>query len=178
MPASTDFHVTGPVVISWAIVGGNYAELGRTDNEDLVRISVTDHKRMFSRNDQGDMIGEIVLSGSTATVDFTMVSWNQTEIEKLIERARVGTSTGGIAKEGLFATIGGTVVGGAAPKTIKLKIEPTTSGETVYEFALVHLASGPEYMDFGNTLKRIALSFATLAPASGTTTIITTSTKT
>jgi hypothetical protein len=35
------------------------------------------------------------------------------------------------------------------------------------------LASGPEYLDFGNTLKRVALSFVTLAPASGTTVVTT-----
>ena len=71
----TDFHVSGPTKIRWGVGGTTDVldELGYTDNEDLIRISATDHKRMFSRNDQGDMVGEVVLSGTTFSIDFTMV---------------------------------------------------------------------------------------------------------
>lgn len=175
MPA-TDFHVAGPVRIDWATSGTAGTQLGVTDNEDLVRITAVDHRRTFSRNDQGDMIGEIVYSGSTFTIDFTMVSWDQGELQKLIERCRVGTAVGGVGAEGLFATVGKTGINNASPNTISLKISPTTVGEIVYSFEKVLLASGPEYLDFGNTLKRIALSFVTTAPASGTT-VATTSAK-
>ena len=168
MTSYQDFHVTGPVKIQWAVEGGTLADLGQTDNEDLVRITVRDHHRSFSRNDQGDMIGESVLSGTTAIVDFTMIAWDQEELVKLIERARKGGTPGyAAADEGLRATIGGVVVNHPTlPKTIKLKIVPTNS-EVSYEFPRLMLASGPEYMDMGNTVKRIALSFQTMAPASG-----------
>lgn len=170
MPSYQDFHVTGPVKIQWAIASGTLADLGQTDNEDLVRISVRNHQRSFSRNDQGDMIGESVLSGSTAMVDFTMIAWNQEELVKLIERTRVGgTPAYAVGDEGLFATVGGVVVNHATlAKTIKLKITPTNTGAISYEFPTMILSSGPEYMDFGNTVKRVALSFTTIAPASGT----------
>jgi hypothetical protein len=54
-------------------------------------------------------------------------------------------------------------VNGALPKTISLKIDPTTAGETVYTFKHLMLTTGPEYIDFGNTLKRIAFSFTSVA---------------
>lgn len=175
MPAMTDFHVAGPCKIQWNQGGGGaVADLGYTDNEDLIRISVTDHKRMFSRNDQGDMVGEAVLSGSTATIDFTMVSWNQDELQKLVRVVRTGETTNAVTNEGLFATVGGLVRNGAARRDLKLTILPTTVGQIKYEFASVMLVGGPEYLDFGNSLKRIALSFQTMAPSSGGT-IITTS---
>lgn len=170
-----DFHVTGPVKIQWAVATGTLADLGQTDNEDLVRITVRDHHRSFSRNDQGDMMGESVLSGTTAMVDFTMIAWDQQELVKLIERARVGgTPAYAVGDEGLFATVGGVVVNHATlAKTIKLKITPVNSGAISYEFPTVMLSSGPEYMDFGNTVKRVALSFTTIAPSSGTTIMVT-----
>ena len=169
---STDFQVSGPTDILWAD-NTTYVSLGRTDNEDLIRISATNHSRSFSRNDQGDMIGEAVMSGTTFTIDFTLVSWDQAELVKLISKVRTGTASSTASNEGLFATVGGTVVNGATNRRIGLRITPTTSGQIVYEFPRVMLASGPEYLDFGNTLKRVALSFVTLAPASGTTVVTT-----
>jgi hypothetical protein len=166
MPAATDFHVNGPTTIYWN-VGGTSApatELGKTDNDDLIRITMRDHYRTFSRNDTGDMIAEGVVAGSTAVIDFTMVSWNQDELEKLIKRARTGGSlTAGVGNEGIFATVGGSIVNGASPRTIALKIEPTNTGGTIYTFKNLMLSTGPEYMDFGNTLKRIAFSFTSVA---------------
>lgn len=166
MPAATDFHVNGPTTIYWN-VGGTSApatELGKTDNDDLIRITMRDHYRTFSRNDTGDMIAEGVVAGSTAVIDFTMVSWNQEELEKLIKRARTGGSlTAGVGNEGIFATVGGSIVNGASPRTIALKIEPTNVGGTIYTFKNLMLSTGPEYMDFGNTLKRIAFSFTSVA---------------
>lgn len=166
MPAAIDFHVNGPTTIYWN-VGGTSApatELGKTDNDDLIRITMRDHYRTFSRNDTGDMIAEGVVAGSTAVIDFTMVSWNQDELEKLIKRARTGGSlTAGVGNEGIFATVGGSIVNGASPRTIALKIEPTNAGGTIYTFKNLMLSTGPEYMDFGNTLKRIAFSFTSVA---------------
>lgn len=166
MPAATDFHVNGPTTIYWDV--GNTAaanlELGKTDNDDLIRITMRDHYRTFSRNDTGDMIAEGVLSGTTAVIDFTMVSWNKEELEKLIKRVRAGGSaTTGVANEGIFATVGGSIVNGALPRTVSLRIVPTNVGETIYNFKNVMLSTGPEYMDFGNTLKRIAFSFTSIA---------------
>lgn len=173
MPAaSTDFHVAGPVTIKWgAWTTGSapsvFADFGKTDNEDLVRITVRDHYRTFTRNDLGDMIAESVTAGSTASIDMTLVSWNQDELLKLLKQVRLGNVTSpAAADEGKFATVGGqTVTAGA--RLIGLQIIPTTVGETIYSFPSVMLSAGPEYIDFGNTLKRIALSFTSVPTATG-----------
>jgi hypothetical protein len=180
MPAATDFHVNGPTTIMWrtSSESGTYAAIGYTDNDDLIRINVRDHKRTFSRNDQGDMVGESVYSGSTATIDFTMVAWDQNELIKIIDRVRKGTTgaSSTTSLEGGFATVGG-VLRGSVPRTIALKIVPTNLGSVVYEFPEVMLDTGPEYMDFGNAVKRIGFSFITVAPLTGST-FITTSVQT
>jgi hypothetical protein len=165
----TDFHVSGPTKIRWGVGGttGALDELGYTDNEDLIRISATDHKRMFSRNDQGDMVGEVVLSGTTFSIDFTMVSWDQDQLQKLINVVRTAANNGAVTAEGLFATVGGSVRTGPARRDLRLSIVPSRAGQISYTFDSLMLVSGPEYLDFGNTLKRIALSFQTMAPSSG-----------
>ena len=151
-----DFHVNGPTVIKWGATTAS-TELGMTDNEDLIRIVGRDHYRTFTRNDTGDMIAEAVYAGTSWTIDFTMVSWNQTQLDALLSRARSGT-TGG--NEGSMANVGGTLFGGS--RSLALTIEGTNDGSITYEFGTVMLASGPEYIDFGNTVKRIALSFVTV----------------
>lgn len=172
MPAATDFHVNGPTTVRWGLNAGTLVDLGFTDNDDLVRIAVTDHKRIFTRNDSGDMIAEVVYSGSTAVIDVTFVSINEDELNELVSKARTGTGATTIANQGVFATVGGVTIGNANPangvRIFALEIEPTNSGETKFTFPRVMLTSGPEYMDLGNAVKRIAMSFTTVAPASGT----------
>lgn len=170
MPAAaTDFHVNGPTSILWRKSGtGSLTPLGYTDNDDLIRISMRDHYRTFSRNDTGDMIAEAVLSGTTMTIDFTMVAWNQDQLEDLLSLVRSGSTTGTIASEGLFAKIGNQVVNGSNPTILELQILPTNVGATIFTFPRVMLSSGPEVLDLGNTVKRLAFSFITVAPASGT----------
>lgn len=164
--AAGDFHVNGPTKIYWgagaAVADGSLTELGRTDNDDLVRITGRDHYRTFSRNDLGDMIAEAVTAGTTYTIDFTMVSWDQAEVNKLLKKCRQGNVTSpAIADEGVVATIGGSVVTGGA-RMVTIRILPETAGSTVYKFNAM-LSAGPEYMDMGNTVKRIALSFTSVA---------------
>lgn len=174
--AAGDFHVNGPTKIYWGAgaANANLAELGRTDNEDLVRITGRDHYRTFSRSDLGDMIAEAVLAGTTWSIDFTMVAWDQDEVNKLIAKCRQNKTSGqAIADEGEEATIGGVVVSGGA-RMVTLKIDPDRTGETVYVFNCM-LSAGPEYMDMGNTVKRIALSFTSVA--NGVDNPLTTSTK-
>lgn len=170
MPA-TDFHVQGPTTISWRVGGGegNWTLLGYTDNEDLVRLTSRDHVRTFSRNDQGDMIGEAVFSGTTVTLDFTLASWDQNNLVSLLNKCRTGATSSATAAEGSFATVGGTI----SSRSVGIRITPSQTKEIIYELNNLMLASGPEYIDFGNTIKRIALSFQTLAPVSGTVNMVT-----
>lgn len=174
--AAGDFHVNGPTKIYWgagaAVANASLAELGRTDNDDLVRITGRDHYRTFSRNDLGDMIAEAVTAGTTYTIDFTMVSWDQSELNRLLKKCRQGNVTSPtIADEGIAATVGGSVVTGGE-RMVTVRIVPEQNGSTIYKFNAM-LSAGPEYMDMGNTVKRIALSFTSVAD--GTTAPLTTS---
>lgn len=176
--AAGDFHVNGPTKIYWGAgtnqSGTNLSELGRTDNEDLVRITGRDHYRTFSRSDLGDMIAEAVLAGTTWSIDFTMVAWDQGELNKLLKKCRQGAVNNPIiGDEGEEATVGGVVVT-SGTRVVTIMIEPDRAGETAYRFNCM-LSAGPEYMDMGNTVKRIALSFTSVAD--GINTPLTTTTK-
>lgn len=173
MPA-TDFHINGPTVIKWSAAGaGSRNNLGYTDNDDLVRISMIDHKRTYTRNDGGDMIAEGVYAGSTATLDLTLVSWDEGELASLISRCRTGTASSGVASQGGIATVGKA----ASSNLIALEIEPTNTGADVYLFPKMMLQTGPEIMDLGNAVKRISMSFISFIPNSGGTTFATVSNK-
>jgi hypothetical protein len=171
--AAKDFHINGPTVIKWGASTAN-TDIAYTDNDDLVRITVRDHYRTFTRNDTGDMIAEGVHAGSTATIDFTAAAWDDNQLWSLLSKARVGTITSAVASEGAFATVGAPIVNGSAPCVFALAVVPTNPGAVVYTFPKVMLSAGPEYIDLGNSVKRIALTFTTVAPASGTTIITTT----
>ena len=161
--ASTDFHINGPTVIEFknAGDGGSYTSLGYTDNDDLIRISSVDHKRTYTRNNSGDMIAEAVLNGTTATLDFTLVSWDEAALSTLLARCRSGAGTS-LANSGLIATIGRS----ALSNGVEIKITPTNSGADVYVFPRLMLQSGPEIIDLGNAVKRVSLSFVTYAETS------------
>ena len=163
--ASTDFHINGPTVIEFknAGAGGSYTSLGYTDNDDLIRISSVDHKRTYTRNNSGDMIAEAVLNGTTATLDFTLVSWDEVALATLIARCRTGTGTA-LADSGKIATIGRS----ALLNGVEIKITPTNTGADVYVFPRLMLQSGPEIIDLGNAVKRVSLSFVTYAETSPT----------
>jgi hypothetical protein len=165
--ASTDFHINGPTVIRWYRTDGGspgFVELGYTDNDDLVRVSVTDHKRIFSRNDTGDMISQVLYSGTTATLDFTMIAWDDAVLEAFLCKCRTGLTAplSGSNAQGQFASVGGVARTGnpATERVVNLVVTPVadTPGTYYYQFDMV-LNSGPEYMDFGNAAKRIAMSF-------------------
>jgi hypothetical protein len=137
-------------------------ELGRTDNDDLIRISGRDHIRTFSRSDLGDMIAEAVTAGTTWTIDFTMVAWDQAELNKMLKHVRQGDVTNpDIGDEGVSAEVGGVVVT-SGTRSITLTIDPDKVGATRYTFHCM-MSAGPEYMDMGNTVRRIAMSFTSVA---------------
>lgn len=158
--AETDFHVQGPTTIK---IDGNV--IGYTDNEDLIRITMTDHIRSFTRLDQGDMIAESVLSGTTAAIEFTMVAWDDVELWTMISKAR-GGALATVTAEGVSGVVGSTM----STRTFALTITPSRDDQTIYAFGAVLLTSGPEYIDFGNTVKRIALAFTSTAGDAAVTT--------
>ena len=175
--AETDFHINGPTVVKWAVYtpGGEtptFTNLGYTDNDDLIRIVVTDHKRLFNRNDSGDMISQAVMSGSTAVLDMTLISWDEEQLNNLLYRCRTGTGTGAtIANQGNFASVGGiaSTTASTTGRDIAIQIQPTNTGADIYLFPKLMLNTGPEYLELGNTAKRLAWSFITMYDSTATT---------
>lgn len=158
--AATDFHVNGPTVVKWAPIGSALEDLGFTDNDDLIRITSSDHRRTYTRVDGGDMIAEAVMGGTTGTLDMTLVSYDETELSKLISRCRTGSVTSpSVAMQGLISTVGGQVV---TSRLIRIQIYPKNIGADIYDFPYMMLTAGPEYIDLGNAVKRVSLSFTSV----------------
>ena len=166
--AVTDFHVCGPFALQLK-VGNAYVSLGYTNNEDLASIRISDHYLTFTENDSGAMISDRIALGTSATLSITLTSWDQSRLLQLISMSRLGLSSAEAFMEGVIAPPGSLSVAvmatndSPAPitKTLAIKLVPTTVGETAWEFKAMLLTSGPEYIDHGNTAKKIALEFAT-----------------
>ena len=162
--AATDFHINGPSKVSVFLGGaeGAYVDLGYTDNDDLIRFTVTDHKKLLTRTDSGDMISQVVYSGTTATIDMTLVSWDEAVLTRMLAKLRTGDDFFGSAIfQGDFSSVGSVARAGAEPdRYVTIGIVGSLD-ENRYYFDVI-LNSGPGYIDFGNAAKRIAMSFITI----------------
>lgn len=162
--AATDFHINGPSKVSVFLGGaeGAYVDLGYTDNDDLIRFTVTDHKKLLTRTDSGDMISQVVYSGTTATIDMTLVSWDETVLSRMISRLRTGYDIIGLSEEqGNFSSVGSVARSSSdLDRFVRIGIVGALDANRYY-FDVI-LNSGPEYIDFGNAAKRIAMSFITI----------------
>lgn len=190
MPA-TDFHINGPtvvVLVHKSIEGGSML-LGYTDNDDLVRVEMSDHKQVFTRNDGGDMITQAMYLGTSATLDMTLASWDHAALNTLMKITGLGNLVAGdpsTADQGRMATVGGllvpqrdrqgSIIGSNDDRTIGLVIEPlnvgsvsppAVTGPMRYTFTRLMLQTGPRFMELGNATKRLAFSFITVYGSSG-----------
>lgn len=186
MPA-TDFHINGPtvVVLVHPSIPNGSMFLGFTDNDDLIRVEMTDHKKVFNRNDGGDMITQALHLGTTTTLDMTLVSWDHAALNTLMRITGLGNVSGSptTGDQGRTATVGGllvpqvgrqgSIIGSAADRTIGLVIEPQNvanppaTGPMRYTFRRLMMQTGPRFMDLGNATKRLALSWITVFGSAG-----------
>lgn len=190
MPA-TDFHINGPtsVVIVHPSIQGGSVTLGYTDNDDLIRVEMTDHRQVFTRNDGGDMITQALHLGTSATIDMTLASWDNGALSTMMQVTGLGNLAGippTSAQQGRTATVGGllvpqtdrsgTIIGSPEDRTIGLVIEPlnvgsvgppAVTGPMRYTFTRLMLQTGPRFMDLGNATKRLAFSCITVFGSSG-----------
>lgn len=194
MPA-TDFHINGPtsVVLVHPSIQGGSVTLGYTDNDDLIRVEMTDHRQVFTRNDGGDMITQALHLGTSATIDMTLASWDNGALNRLMNITGSGVTypitpspAPASGFQGRTATVGGllvpqmdrngTVIGSAEDRTIGLIIEPlnvgsagppAVTGPMRYTFTRLMLQTGPRFMDLGNATKRLAFSCITVFGSSG-----------
>ena len=167
MPALTDFHVDGPTSVSISRGGDDTGiQLGYTTNDDMITVTVSDHRFYFHTTDSGQMYADAVTLGSTAVIRMTLVSWNQEKLQDLITWSRTGSTapftgapvSGNAQSEGLTAAVGQS----SDFKLINLFVTPTKIGAKGYKFKDVVLTGGPEYYDFGNAPRRVALEFTTV----------------
>lgn len=162
--AATDFHINGPskVVVFLGGAEGAYADLGYTDNDDLIRFTATDHRKLLTRTDSGDMISQVVYSGTTATIDMTLVSWDEAVLTRMLAKLRTGDDLFGSAFfQGEFSSVG-SVARTVADLERFVTIGIVGAVDANWYYFDVILNSGPEYIDFGNAAKRIAMSFITI----------------
>ena len=151
-------NVTGPHTIKWGS-GSTAASaiLGRGDNNDLFRIEMSHKYVDIQTNEFGDMPAESIMTGITATINFSLVSYDTAEAGKL-QTSMTGNGAGG-GESGNYPIIGTLNKAGA------------TSGDVTVNFALVPSITGRrgitvfrvrptklDYQEFGNKATRLVFS--------------------
>ena len=153
-------NVAGPHLIQWkaATSGATYADLGRGDNNDLFRIDTTLKYADIATNEFGDMPAESVMTGISATVHMTFVSWDIDQYDNL--QARIAGRTAS-SNTTFFPTVGQLVGAGHATAandyTVSLKLVPSITGRRGIEVSRVRILSA-NVQDFGNRATRLVIS--------------------
>jgi hypothetical protein len=158
---ATAIEVSGPHVIKWSDSSGSASPvtLGRGDNNDLFRIEVTNRYTDIQTNEYGEMVAQSILVGATATVNFTLVSFDRDEALKLQRRSGGNASSSGLAAS--FPAVGSLTNAGhstaANDNTIYFTLDPDISsriGITVPRVRITAL----NFTDFGNKATRLAIT--------------------
>lgn len=163
------WHAQGPthLLVALDVSSPSYAAFARTDNEDLVGFEIEDIQRTFTRNDLGDMVAEVITTGSTCFISFTATWWDEAKLQDLLSVFRSG-ATG--LTEGYHAEVGALVasLGSlSSSRLFGLQIATTNSGEKSYMFPLCRLAQPHQMRDFGNTMKKLIMVVEALPNGSG-----------
>lgn len=155
-------NISGPHTIQWATVS-SFADLGRTDNDDLFNIEIEYKYNDIQTNEFGSMPADAILMGATAFVNFTMVSYDANAITSLFNAVN-GSGSTGIS----FPTVGKLAVGSdpSTDQLIALKINPTISGRPNYTVEKLRLISH-NLRDIGNKPTRAAFRFEILPVSAG-----------
>jgi hypothetical protein len=149
------WNTTGPTKVQIALnaASPSWEDLGRTDNENLVRVEVEDHLRSFTRNDLGDMTAEVCVTGSTARVSFALVHWDEDVVEKVFGQFRLSNASATDADEGKYGTVGALMV--TDDHVFSLRLLTSRSGAKSYTFKYVRPVQPVGIIDFGNVEKRL-----------------------
>jgi hypothetical protein len=158
---ATAIEVCGPHTIKWSdsTGTGSKAVLGRGDNNDLFRIEVTNRYADIHTNEYGEMAAQSVLVGTTATVNFSLASFDRDEALKLQRRS--GGNAVGTGLAASFPVVGALTNAGhgtpASDNTIYIDVDPDISsriGIQVPRIQVVNL----NFTDFGNKNTRLVFS--------------------
>lgn len=156
----TAIEVTGPHTIEWSDAAGTgNTVLGRGDNNDLFRIEVTNRYADIQTNEYGEMAAQSVMVGATATVNFSLVSFDRDEALKLQRRS--GGNAAGTGLAASYPVVGALTNAGhgtaASDNTIKLTVNPDIASRLGIQVARVRVTS-LNFTDFGNRATRLVFS--------------------
>lgn len=152
-------NITGPHLIRWGTTTGSYADLGRTDNDDLFNIEIEYKYNDIQTNEFGSMPADAILMGATAFVNFTMVSYDAAEIANLFNACNGSSS--GIS----FPEVGALAIG-SSDNLIALTAVPSITGRPTYTVDKLRLISH-NLRDIGNKPTRAAFRFEVLPVTAG-----------
>ena len=157
---ATAIEVTGPHTIKWSDASGSATtELGRGDNNDLFRIEVTNRYADIQTNEYGEMAAQSVMVGATATVNFSLVSFDRDEALKLQRRA--GGNAAGTGLAASYPVVGALTNAGHGTagndNTIKLTVDPDIPNRLGIQVTRVRVTS-LNFTDFGNRATRLVFS--------------------
>jgi len=163
------WHAQGPtsLLVATDTTNPSYTAFARTDNEDLVGFEIEDIQRTFTRNDLGDMVAEVVTTGSTCFISFTATWWDESLLQDILSVHRSG-ATG--STEGTHAEVGALMVtldGSSKRRLFGFQIATTNSGEKTYTFPRCRLAQPHQMREFGNTMKKLVMVLEALPDGSG-----------
>jgi hypothetical protein len=143
----TAIFVSGPTKIEWND-GMGWAELGECDNDNLPQVTWNDYQHEVRTSSSGGTPEEIVLQNTDATMSFTLVKWDVTELTQLEARQRGASGQ---------TTVGRILV--ADGGTFAIRIYPKTAGKTVYTFGRCYLPpNGLVHSNFGNVERRLGMT--------------------
>jgi len=157
---STAINVTGPHTIKWGS-GSTAASsvLGRGDNNDLFRIEMSHKYVDIQTNEFGDMPAESIMTGITATINFSLVSYDPAEAGKLQVYSTGNGAAGG--ESGKYPATGTLTGAGnnttANDLTLNFALVPSISGRrgiTVFRVRPTKL----DYQEFGNKATRLVFA--------------------
>jgi len=157
---ATAINVAGPHKIKWgAGATAASAVLGRGDNNDLFRIEMSHKYVDIQTNEFGDMPAESIMTGITATINFSLVSYDTAEANKLqVFMTGNGAAGGEIGK---YPAVGTLTQAGhnttANDLTVNFELDPDIAnrrGITVFRVRPTKL----DYQEFGNKATRLVFA--------------------
>jgi hypothetical protein len=145
---ATTIQVPGPTVV---YIGDSI--LGYSDNDTLPSITFTDHMREIKTVQSGEAPEEIVLTNTTARISVSLVKWDETVLNTLLETQRGGGEAG-------KTVVGYRLIDNAAYSALYISSVGTTQE---YGFEVAYLMNdGVQDSQWGNRERVLTLNFTAI----------------
>lgn len=169
---ATAFEIAGPVKVMFQErTGGSYVELGRTPNDDRVRLEITIHNEIVGSDETGDEPGDVVHTGIEGLLTMTLAKWDASVLEQLWDVLPKASSM--TANQWIRGDIGRTWSNAqsdldADTGFFMIQLLPAISGRVSRSFTRCYL-DGPnaiQIFEMGNTGTMVGLSINVLPDSS------------